>query len=49
MLFQFTGKDIRYEAPENPAVHIKTSEVDVSTSIGMIISEIDRRFPRFLS
>ena len=49
VLFQFTGKDSRYEAPENPAVHIKTSEVDVSTSLGMIISEIDRRFPRFLS
>ena len=49
MLFQFTGKDSRYEAPENPAVHIKTSEVDVSTSLGMIISEIDRRFPLFLS
>jgi adenylyl-sulfate kinase len=48
-LLHFTGKDSKYEAPENPAVHIKSSQIDVTTSLAMIISEIDRRFPLILA
>lgn len=48
-LNQFTGKDSIYEAPENPAVHIKTNELDIEACLQTIVSQIEARFQLLLS
>jgi adenylylsulfate kinase len=35
-LAEFTGISAPYEAPENPEIHIKTNEIDVTDSVHVI-------------
>lgn len=42
-LINFTGKDSRYEAPENPTVHLRTDLLDSDTCVQLVFDEIQKR------
>jgi adenylyl-sulfate kinase len=42
-LINFTGKDSRYEAPESPAVHLRTDLLDSNSCVQLVFDEIQKR------
>jgi bifunctional enzyme CysN/CysC len=38
----FTGVDAPYEAPQDPEIHVDTTEVDIGAAVARILQALDR-------